>query len=88
MAGVALPAPGTQPGSVIAWGKYFDGSGFVPVSVPKGLTNVVAMAGGAGHSLALLQNGTVAVWGFNYYPIKSKTTPLPTDLHGYDVLIT
>ena len=51
----------------MAWGKYYNGSTFVPVFVPPGLTNAVAIAGGAGHSLALLEDGTVAVWGFNYY---------------------
>jgi hypothetical protein len=32
-----------------------------------GLTNVVAIASGYNHSLALLSNGTVRAWGSNYY---------------------
>ena len=39
---------------------------FVPVTVaPVHLTNIVFLTGGAGHSLALRENGTVAAWGDN-----------------------
>ena len=31
--------------------------------MPAGLSNVVAVAGGGAHSLALLGNGAVAAWG-------------------------
>ncbi len=34
-------------------------------NVPPNLTNVIAVAGGEGHSLALLANGTVVAWGLN-----------------------
>jgi alpha-tubulin suppressor-like RCC1 family protein len=37
-----------------------------PVAV-DGLTGVAAIAAGEEHSLALLENGTVAAWGFNEY---------------------
>jgi len=33
--------------------------------VPAGLTNIVAIAAGGGHCLALSNNGTVAAWGAN-----------------------
>jgi alpha-tubulin suppressor-like RCC1 family protein len=46
---------------VVAWG--YDGYG--GTDVPAGLTNVVAIAGGGGHSLALLNNGHVVAWGLN-----------------------
>ena len=65
-AGTVL-AGGAQPGNVVAWGRYYNGSAFVPVLTPAGLTNAVALAGGAAHSLALLQDGTVTAWGFNSY---------------------
>jgi hypothetical protein len=44
--------------------------------VPADLTNVVAIAGGGFHSLALLANGTVVVWGDNTY----GQTNMPADL--------
>jgi alpha-tubulin suppressor-like RCC1 family protein len=63
-------------GTVWAWGynpigqfgngstseKYFD----VPVLVP-GLKNVVQIAAGVDHSMALLKDGTVRTWGWNHY---------------------
>ncbi len=64
-AGTALMAVGAQPGNVSTWGNYYDGSIFSPVALPGSLTNVVAIAGGAGHSLALRQEGTVTAWGYN-----------------------
>src|SRR5690242_11976674 len=44
---------------VIAWGANADGQ----CSVPNGLTNVVAIAAGSQHSLAVNADGTVSVWG-------------------------
>jgi alpha-tubulin suppressor-like RCC1 family protein len=57
-----------------AWGFNEDGelgdgttqSSGMPVEV-SGLRGVVAVAGGAHHSLALLKNGTVMAWGENFY---------------------
>jgi alpha-tubulin suppressor-like RCC1 family protein len=60
-------------GTVMAWGanesgQLGDGSfqpeSTVPVAV-KGLSNVIAIAAGYDHSLALLSNGTVMAWGDN-----------------------
>jgi alpha-tubulin suppressor-like RCC1 family protein len=57
---------------VDAWGYNGDGqlgNGTVsrsdPASAVKGLRNVVAIAAGGYHSLALLHGGTVMSWGFN-----------------------
>jgi len=50
-------------GRVVAWGE----NSFGQSTVPAGLDNVVAVAGGANHSLALKQDGTVAAWGWNQY---------------------
>ena len=33
--------------------------------MPAGLTNIVAIAAGSDHSLALRSDGTVAAWGYN-----------------------
>ena len=57
---------------VAAWGYdwYVNGgqNQYRPVQIPTGiLTNVVAITGGAGHSLALRQDGTVVAWGDNSY---------------------
>src|SRR5688572_14564541 len=56
-------------GTVEIWGTYNDN---VPNSFqfntfpPVGLSNVVALSGGAYHSLALKRDGTVAAWGLGY----------------------
>jgi len=46
-------------GTVVAWGSDERISGGVPV----GLTEVQAVAAGAGHAVALTRSGRVAVWG-------------------------
>jgi len=50
---------GSTPGSLIAWG---GGQAHAPV----GLTNVVAVSTAIDHSLALLADGTVTAWGYNF----------------------
>ena len=73
-------------GSVAAWGDNTYGqlgvspatatNSVVPIHVP-GLTNVVAIAAGAYHSLALLANGTVMSWGLGTDgQLGDGTTPL------------
>lgn len=44
---------------VAAWATYYS----QPIVVPAGLSNVIAVAGGISHSLALQENGTVIAWG-------------------------
>jgi alpha-tubulin suppressor-like RCC1 family protein len=46
-----------------AWGLNGNGQ----AAVPPDLSDVVALAGGQGHSLALRRNGTVVAWGANQY---------------------
>jgi len=48
---------------VVAWG--FDEFG--DTIVPGGLSNVVAVAAGGAHSLALSSDGTVTAWGWNSF---------------------
>ena len=49
-------------GTVAAWGDNSLGQ----ISVPPGLNNVVAVAGGGGHSLALTASGAVVAWGSDF----------------------
>ncbi|MEK7678479.1 MAG: hypothetical protein AAB676_21845, partial [Verrucomicrobiota bacterium] len=55
-----------------AWGANWNGQ----TTVPPGLADVAAIAGGGGHSLALKSDGTVVAWGNNYY----GQTNVPSDL--------
>jgi hypothetical protein len=48
-------------GTIVGWGWNSSGQ----VNVPAGLGNVVAIAEGNSHSLALKSDGTVVGWGFN-----------------------
>ncbi len=57
---------------VIAWGDDTYGQ----TEVPAGLTNVVAIAAGQNHSLALGADGTVAAWGCDC----NGQTDVPTGL--------
>jgi len=51
-----------MPGNVVAWGE--DHVEFDP---PEGLSQVVALAGGYDHSVALKSDGTVVAWGKNTF---------------------
>jgi alpha-tubulin suppressor-like RCC1 family protein len=46
---------------VLAWGQNYYGQ----TNLPAGLTDVVMVASGGAHSLALNRNGTVVAWGNN-----------------------
>lgn len=46
---------------VAVWGSAYDGNG--NAAVPAALTNIVAIAAGHYHSLALRSDGTVTAWG-------------------------
>src|ERR1700674_4952175 len=59
-------------GRVFAWGSNTNGE----TNVPPGLTNVVSLAGGSYHCLALRADGTVVAWGLNTY----GQTNVPPDL--------
>jgi hypothetical protein len=48
-------------GRVVAWGRSDLGQ----QSVPAGITDAIAVAAGAHHSLALHRDGRVTAWGFN-----------------------
>lgn len=59
---------------VLAWGSNDSGQ----VTLPTGLTGVVAIAAGGYHNLALKSDGTVVGWGYNGY----GQTTLPSGLSG------
>jgi hypothetical protein len=64
--------PGHAAGTVVAWG----GNDFSQSTVPAGLTNITAVAGGSWHSLALKSTGAVAGWGDNTYGAASAPSNL------------
>jgi hypothetical protein len=70
LAGAA--SAGTEPGVVLGWGDNASGQ----LRLPASLTNVVSVAGGGFHSLALLTSGEVVSWGLNTY----GQTNVPSDL--------
>jgi alpha-tubulin suppressor-like RCC1 family protein len=63
-----------RPGKVVAWGC----NDFGQCNVPQDLGNVVAVAGGSMHSMALKSDGTVVAWGDNTY----GQTDVPRGLNG------
>jgi YD repeat-containing protein len=63
-AGSVLSSKGALTVNLLAaWGDNSSGQ----TTVPVGLSNVVAVAAGVFHSLALRADGTVVAWGDNYY---------------------
>jgi alpha-tubulin suppressor-like RCC1 family protein len=62
------------PSVLIAWGD--DEFGYGQTNIPSGLTNVVAIAAGFYHSLAVRADGTVVAWGDN----ESGQTNVPSGL--------
>jgi alpha-tubulin suppressor-like RCC1 family protein len=49
-------------GTVVGWGKAYSGAALPP---PASATNVVAIAAGGDHNLAIRSNGTLVAWGEN-----------------------
>ena len=64
----------SHPGTPLAWGWNTYGQS----SVPEGLSAVVAVAAGYGHTVALRQDGTVVAWGWN----RDGQTNVPVGLGG------
>jgi len=64
----------TNGGAVVCWGNNANGVSTPPASA----TNVVAIAAGKFHNLALRADGTVVGWGLNLY---GETNP-PASLNG------
>jgi len=65
-------------GTVVAWGKIYDGTNLVAVTVPAGLVGVTAIAAGSSHTVALKNDGTVVAWGDNW----GGQTNVPGGLRG------
>ena len=58
-------------GPVVGWGGDDAGQ----IDVPPGETNIIAIAAGTSHSLALRANGTVRAWGGNYLVYGETNVP-------------
>jgi alpha-tubulin suppressor-like RCC1 family protein len=50
-------------GTVTNWGKFWDGTYFLPLVGPGNNSGFVAVAAGAQHDIGLTTNGTVVAWG-------------------------
>jgi hypothetical protein len=75
LASPASPAQTTvQAGTPLAWGYNAYGQS----DIPSGLTDVVDVAAGTYHSLALKSDGTVVAWGDN----RLDQTNVPNGLTG------
>ena len=61
---------------VVAWGLGNSSTNRGQSDVPKGLSDVVAVAAGMYHSIALKQDGTVVAWGWNVLPQSTVPTGL------------
>ena len=66
-------APGLF-GHVVAWGNNSNHE----TDVPANLTNIVSIAAGSHHNLAVTTDGTVVAWGYGYY----GQTNVPAGLNG------
>jgi hypothetical protein len=72
--GAISPASAATTNTIIGWGKNNSGE----ATMPANLTDVVAIAAGGAHSLALKGDGTVVAWGWNGY----GQTDVPSGLTG------
>src|ERR1019366_5584789 len=59
---VMLSADASRAQNVAGWGENLEGQ----TNVPPTATNLVAVAAGAAHSLALGDDGSVIAWGRNW----------------------
>jgi len=53
----------TDSGTILQWGKYFDGTNFSAVGSSPSYSNIVAVAASLGHNVALRSDGSLTNWG-------------------------
>lgn len=71
---VMLSVSAATPDTVVTWGDNRPRQ----TDVPAGLSNVVAIAAGTDHSVAIRRDGTVVAWGLNHF----GQTAVPPGLGG------
>ena len=80
VSGFALAATASAEAQVVrAWG----GNGLGQSEVPTDLGDVVALACGGGHAIALRADGTLRCWGFNYW----GQCNVPSDLGAVTAIV-
>ena len=72
-----------HPAEVVGWGANDDGQ----TSVPPGLNNVVGIAGGKRHSMALRRDGTVVSWGDQTYVPAGLNSVVAIAAGGYNLAL-
>jgi hypothetical protein len=70
-------------GTVQAWG-----AGTSITNVPAGLSNVIAIAAGSDHTLALKQDGKVVAWGFTGGSVPATLSNVVAVAGGHEVNVT
>jgi Regulator of Chromosome Condensation (RCC1) repeat protein/Calx-beta domain-containing protein/Big-like domain-containing protein len=82
------PVPQSRP-QIVGWGCNFAGE----TQAPAGLSNVIALAGGQYHTLALKRDGTVVAWGRNDFgqndvPAEATGIVAIASLRFHDLAVT
>ena len=67
------------PGGVAAWGTNYDGE----LDWPASATNVIAVAAGKFHSVAVRENGHVLQWGYEWDDLPTDLTNIVAVAAGY-----
>lgn len=68
------------PGAIACWGDNEDGESIAPL----GVTNILSIAAGEYHSVAVEDNGSVIQWGYNWGNVPADLTNAVAVSAGYE----